>query len=187
MSTPTTATTAATAEPTGPALAALSRLPQGAFVARLEGIFEHSPWIAERAWSAGPFASIDALHAAMCLVVDTADPTEQLALICAHPELAGKEAEAGTLTTASTGEQRGAGLDQCSKEELERLRRLNEDYRARFGFPFVVAVKGLTRHQIMDRVEARLANARDTEFRTCLAEIGKIARFRLDALFGASA
>ena len=187
MSTPTTATTAATAEPTGPALAALSRLPQDAFVARLEGIFEHSPWIAERAWSAGPFDSIDALHAAMCLVVDTADPTEQLALICAHPELAGKEAEAGTLTTASTGEQRGAGLDQCSKEELERLRRLNEDYRARFGFPFVVAVKGLTRHQIMDRVEGRLANDRDTEFRTCLAEIGKIARFRLDAMFGANA
>jgi 2-oxo-4-hydroxy-4-carboxy-5-ureidoimidazoline decarboxylase len=179
MSTPS-----ATVPPSTPAaaLAALSALPQDAFVARLEGIFEHSPWIAERTWSAGPFDSVDALHAAMCLVVDTADATEQLALICAHPELAGKEAEEGTLTTASTGEQRGAGLDQCSKAELERLRRLNKDYRARFGFPFVVAVKGLTRHQIMDRVEARLANDRDTEFRTCLNEIGKIARFRLDAL-----
>ena len=165
------------------ALAALSKLPQDAFVARLAGIFAHSPWIAERAWSAGPFNSIDALHAAMCLTVDTAAPSEQLGLICAHPELAGKEAEEGTLTTASTGEQRGAGLDQCSKQELERLRQLNKDYRARFGFPFVVAVKGLTRHQIMDRVEARLANDRDTEFRTCLNEIGKIARFRLDAMF----
>lgn len=182
MSTPTT-----TIDCSGEALAELSRLPLDAFVARLEGIFEHSPWIAERAWSAGPFTSIDALHAAMSLVVDTADPTEQLGLICAHPELAGKEAEEGTLTTASTGEQRGAGLDQCSGEELERLRQLNQDYRARFGFPFVVAVKGLTRQQIMDRVEARLANDRDTEFRTCLNEIGKIARFRLDAMFAAGA
>ena len=169
------------------ALAELSNLPKDAFVARLEGIFEHSPWVAERAWSAGPFRSIDALHAAMCLAVDTADSKEQLGLICAHPELAGKEAEEGTLTTASTGEQRGAGLDQCSKAELQRLRQLNKDYRARFGFPFVVAVKGLTRHQIMDRVEARLANDRDTEFRTCLSEIAKIARFRLDAMFSTAA
>ncbi len=168
---------------TSSALAELSRLPQEAFVAHLEGIFEHSPWVAERAWSAGPFDSVDALHSAMCLVVDTAAHSEQFGLICAHPELAGKEAAAGTLTTASTGEQRGAGLDQCSQEELQRLRQLNHDYRARFGFPFVVAVKGLSRHQIMDQVDARLANERDTEFRTCLNEIGKIARFRLEAMF----
>ncbi|TAH42076.1 MAG: 2-oxo-4-hydroxy-4-carboxy-5-ureidoimidazoline decarboxylase [Betaproteobacteria bacterium] len=174
-----------TPDKTETVLAELSRLPQAEFVARLEGIFEHSPWIAERAWSAGPFGSIDALHAAMCLVVDAACKNEQLGLICAHPELAGKEAEEGTLTTASTGEQRGAGLDQCSKEELLRLRQLNKDYRARFGFPFVIAVKGLTRYQIMDAVDARLANDRDTEFRTCLREIGKIARFRLDAMFAA--
>ena len=173
----------ATLDPTEAALAALSRLPQVDFVARLDGIFEHSPWIAERAWSAGPFHSVDALHAAMTLVVDTASESEQLGLICAHPELAGKEAEAGTLTTASTGEQRGAGLDQCSREELQRLRELNRAYRERFGFPFVIAVKGLSRYQIMDAVEARLANDRATEFRTCLREIGKIARFRLDALF----
>ena len=177
----------ATPDRTEAALAELSRLPQAAFVARLEGIFEHSPWIAERTWSAGPFHNLDALHAAMCLVVDTACRTEQLGLICAHPELAGKEAEEGTLTTASTGEQRGAGLDQCSKEELQRLRQLNRDYRERFGFPFVIAVKGLTRYQIMDAVDARLANDRDTEFRTCLREIGKIARFRLDAMFGSNA
>ncbi|MCV2219495.1 2-oxo-4-hydroxy-4-carboxy-5-ureidoimidazoline decarboxylase [Thauera sp. Sel9] len=177
--------TSSPATDTTAALAKLSRLPQDAFVARLDGIFEHSPWIAERAWSAGPFTSVDALHAAMCLVVDNAAQSEQLALICAHPELAGKEAEEGTLTTASTGEQRGAGLDQCSKEELQRLRDLNKAYRERFGFPFVIAVKGLTRYQIMDGVEARLANDRETEFRTCLKEIGKIARFRLDALFAA--
>ncbi|HRP24558.1 MAG TPA: 2-oxo-4-hydroxy-4-carboxy-5-ureidoimidazoline decarboxylase [Thauera sp.] len=162
---------------------ALSALPQADFVARLEGIFEHSPWIAERAWSRRPFASVVELHAALLAVLDAASEAEQLALICAHPELAGKEAEEGTLTTASTGEQRGAGLDQCSKEELHRLRSLNKAYRQRFGFPFVVAVKGLSRHQIMDSVEARLANDRATEFKRCLLEIGKIARFRLDALF----
>lgn len=176
-------TQTATPDQTETALAALSRLPQTEFVARLEGMFEHSPWIAERAWAQRPFDSVDALHGAMLGVLDAASETEQLGLICAHPELAGKEAEAGTLTTASTGEQRGAGLDQCSKGELQRLRQLNRDYRERFGFPFVVAVKGLTRYQIMDTVEARLSNDRATEFRTCLREIGKIARFRLEALF----
>lgn len=166
------------------AMKSLSALSRAEFLAQLDGIFEHSPWVAERTWSAGPFTSVAALHAAMCLTVDNAAHSEQLALICAHPELAGKEAEAGTLTADSTGEQRGAGLDQCTAEELQRLRTLNKTYRERFGFPFVVAVKGLSRHQIMDQVEGRLANSRDDEFRACLREIGKIARFRLDARFG---
>lgn len=165
-------------------LAALSALPREEFTARLADIFEHSPWIAERAWAARPFADIDALHAAMLAVLANADEAEQLGLIRAHPELAGKEAATGTLTTASTGEQRGAGLDQCSADELQRLRGLNAAYRERFGFPFVIAVKGLSRYQIMDAVDARLANDAATEFRTCLTEIGKIARFRLDALLG---
>lgn len=160
----------------------LSTHPQEAFVARLDGIFEHSPWIPERAWAARPFASIDSLHAAMVAVVDAASEAEQLGLICAHPELAGKEAAAGTLTTASTGEQQGAGLDQCSADELVRLRQLNADYRARFGFPFVIAVKGLSRYRIMDAMETRLRNDRATEFRACLAQIARIARFRLEAL-----
>ncbi len=167
---------------TATALAALSALAQAAFVARLGGIFEHSPWIAERAWSARPFASVDALHDAMTSVLRAASTTEQLALIRAHPELAGKEAAAGTLTAASTSEQHGAGLDQCSAAELQRLRSLNAAYRARFDFPFVIAVKGLSRHQIIAALETRLNNDAATEFRTCLDEIGKIARFRLDAL-----
>lgn len=164
-------------------LSTLSSLSQADFAARLGDIFEHSPWIPERAWQRRPFASVDALHAAMVAAVDAASRDEQLGLIQAHPELAGKEAAAGTLTSASTGEQRGAGLDQCSAEELARLRRLNAAYRERFGFPFVIAVKGLSRYQIMDAVEARLNNDAATEFRACLTEIGKIARFRLDALF----
>lgn len=161
----------------------LSALPQADFVAALADIFEHSPWIPERAWAARPFADVGQLHAAMLTVLDAATPDEQLGLICAHPELAGKEAAEGTLTDASTAEQRGAGLDQCSKEELQRLRDLNAAYRARFGFPFVIAVKGLSRYQIMDGVDARLHNDQGTEFTACLREIGKIARFRLDALF----
>lgn len=163
-------------------LAALSDLSQDDFVARLGDIFEHSPWVAERAWSSRPFRSLDELHAAMVTTVDAASEVEQLALICAHPELAGKEAADGTLTRASTGEQKGAGLDQCSAEELARLRKLNVDYRERFGFPFVIAVKGLSRYQIMDTVEERLKNDKATEFRACLREIAKIGRFRLEAL-----
>ena len=163
---------------------ALSDLSKADFVSSLEGIFEHSPWIAERTWSRRPFSDIEALHTAMLATLESADETEKLGLICAHPELAGKEAAEGTLTAASTSEQRGAGLDQCSKEELLQLQSLNAAYRERFGFPFVVAVKGLSRYQIMDRIQSRLNNDRKTELNTCLNEIGKIARFRLDARLG---
>ena len=165
-------------------LTELSALPQAEFSQALGAIFEHSPWIPERAWALRPFATVEELHRAMLQVVRTADPAERLALIAAHPELAGKEAAAGTLTDASTHEQRGAGLDQCTADELARLRGLNARYRERFGFPFVIAVKGRSRYQIMDAIEERLHNGRDAEFETCLEQIGHIARFRLDALFG---
>ncbi|WP_298012089.1 2-oxo-4-hydroxy-4-carboxy-5-ureidoimidazoline decarboxylase [uncultured Castellaniella sp.] len=161
----------------------LSALPQSEFSRKLGAIFEHSPWIPERAWNARPFADVAALHQAMVRVVRQADPAEQLALIAAHPELAGKEAAEGTLTHESTGEQRGAGLDQCSAEELQRLRALNARYRERFGFPFVIAVKGRNRYQIMDAIEERLHNDQEAEFATCLDQIEQIARFRLDAQF----
>lgn len=164
-------------------LADFSDMPQAEFATRLGAIFEHSPWIAEGAWAARPFANVGQLHDAMLAVVDNASEADRLALICAHPELAGKEAASGALTHASTHEQRGAGLDQCSAEELSRLRALNAAYRERFGFPFVIAVKGFSRYQIMDAIETRLRHSRETEFAACLAEIGKIARFRLDALF----
>ncbi len=160
----------------------LSQLDQTSFCTRLDGIFEHSPWVAERAWSQRPFQLVDDLHRAMTDVVSNASQAEQLALIKAHPELAGKEATTGTLTDASASEQRGAGLDQCSGDELARLRQLNASYLERFGFPFVIAVKGLSRYQIMDAIEARLNNDANTEFQRCLQEISKIARFRLDAL-----
>jgi 2-oxo-4-hydroxy-4-carboxy-5-ureidoimidazoline decarboxylase len=154
-----------------------------AFVGELNGIYEHSPWIADKAWDQQPFANIDDLHLALMSVVQNASKDEQLGLICAHPELAGKEAEEGSLTTASTFEQQGAGLNQCSRDELQQLRTLNAQYRSKFGFPCVIAVKGLTRYQIMDSIQARLANSQETEFRDCLEQIYKIAKFRLDALF----
>lgn len=169
---------------TTPSLALLSQVDCDSFTARLGDIFEHSPWVAAAAWAKRPFSSIDALHQAMVDAVFAASHDQQLALIQAHPELAGKEAASGTLTHASTAEQRGAGLDQCSSEELARLRALNAAYSAHFGFPFVIAVKGLSRNQIMDAISARLENDAATEFQTSLQEIAKIGRFRLDALLG---
>lgn len=162
-------------------LARLSALEQDAFTRYLADIFEHSPWVAERAWAQRPFRSVDALHQCMVDTVDTASEAEQRALIMAHPELAGKQARAGALTPSSTREQRGAGLDQCSPDELVRLRTLNARYRDKFGVPFIIAVKGRDRYQIMDAMETRLANNADTEFHACLREIAQIARFRLEA------
>lgn len=164
-------------------VAALCQKGQEAFVSELGGIYEHSPWIAQRAWNQGPFSAVEDLHKALMSVVEQASQEEQLGLICAHPELAGKEAEEGSLTVASTYEQQGAGLNQCSREELDRLRKLNAAYRSKFGFPCVIAVKGLTRYQIMDTMQSRIANSQETEFRDCLEQIFKIAKFRLDALF----
>src|SRR3546814_1236691 len=126
---------------------------------------------------------LQAFHEALFDAGRQADAADQLALIRAHPELAGKQAIQGTPSKASAQEQQGAGLDQCSAGELERLNRLNAAYRKRFGFPFIIAVKGLSRHQIMDAIDARLLNDRDTELSTCLQEIGKNARFRLNARY----
>ena len=161
-------------------LEALNGSSRADFVARLGGIYEHSPWVAERAFAARPFASKDALHAAMQRTVQGASPDEQLALIRAHPELLGK-LEAAQLTEASRGEQAGAGLDRCTAAQKSRMQALNQAYREKFGFPFIVAVKGLDWAGIIERIEARLRNAREVEFATALQEIDRIARFRLEA------
>ena len=163
------------------AAATLGGLDRTAFVSRLGGIYEHSPWVAERAFAAGPFDSVDALHAAMQAAVLAAAPAEQMALIRAHPEL-GARLEAATVTDHSRAEQRGAGLDRCTAEEKSHMQVLNQRYREKFGFPFIVAVKGLDWAAIITRMEARLAHTREQEVATALAEIGRIARFRLEAL-----
>ena len=161
-------------------MSALNALSQAEFVGRLGGIYEHSPWVAERAFASRPFASVAALHAAMQDAMLSASPEEQMALIRAHPELLGK-LEAAQLTESSRSEQAGAGLDRCTPEQKARMQALNQEYREKFGFPFIVAVKGLDWGGIIARIGPRLAQARDAEVATALSEIGRIARFRLEA------
>jgi 2-oxo-4-hydroxy-4-carboxy-5-ureidoimidazoline decarboxylase len=163
----------------------LNGLDRAGFVAVLGGIYEKAPWVAERAFAARPFAAVADLFAAMQAVVTGADTTEQLGLICGHPELAGKVARAGALTAESRREQGSLGLDRLSDAELARFERLNAAYRERFGFPFIVCVRRHTRDSILDRFERRLGNSPEEERATALAEIGHIARLRLvDAVDG---
>ena len=163
----------------------LNSLSQADFTAALAGIFEHSPWIPEATWARRPFASVDELHAALCTTLAAADPAAKLALIRAHPELAGKLAIRGELTDASLREQAGAGLNQCSPEEFSRLTELNAAYIARFGFPFSLAVRGHDRGSIIANMTARVGNEREVEIATALAQIERIAGFRLRDLVGA--
>jgi len=159
--------------------AALSALERDAFVAALDGIFEHSPWVAEAAWAARPFADRDALLAALIAAMRSAPQSQQLALIRAHPELAGRAAVRGELTAESRGEQAGAGLDACSPEEFERLQWLNARYVAKFGFPFILAVRGYDRAGIIERFAERLAQRPDAEFNEALTQIERIAALRI--------
>jgi 2-oxo-4-hydroxy-4-carboxy-5-ureidoimidazoline decarboxylase len=163
----------------------LNRISTDAFVAALSGIFEHSPWVAELAARERPFASVDELHRKMSALVESAGDDRQLALINAHPELAGKAAVRGELTAESTREQSGAGLAQCTQEEFDRLLALNHAYREKFGFPFILAVRGFDRHGIIANFEARVNNNRADELRASLDQIYRIARFRLDELIDA--
>ncbi|MFJ2995514.1 2-oxo-4-hydroxy-4-carboxy-5-ureidoimidazoline decarboxylase [Pandoraea sp. NPDC087047] len=163
-------------------VAELSALSRAEFIAALDGIFEHSPWVAEAAWEDRPFATVNALHDAMCQAVIDAGEAPQLQLIRAHPELAGKAAVRGELTAESTREQAGAGLDQCSAEEFARLTELNDAYKARFGFPYILAVRGHTRSSIIEDFATRLENSRADEIETCLRHIFRIAGFRLQDL-----
>ncbi len=155
------------------------------FVAALSGIYEHSPWVARAVVSGRPFSSVDALADAMAQAVAGADDAAKMALICAHPQLAGRAAIAGELTDASAQEQRGAGLDRCSPEEFARLNALNDAYQAKFGFPFILAVKGHTRSSILADIAARVHNDPLSERAEALRQIDRIARLRLDALLAA--
>lgn len=163
-------------------LAELNALPEARFVATLGGIFEHSPWVAQRVAGARPFDSVDALHRAMVAEVDRASADERLTLIRAHPELAGRAAVRDELTVESKREQAGAGLSECSADEFARLTELNARYLARFRFPFILAVKGYDRSGIIDEFARRVDNEPDAELAEAIAQIARIARFRLDAL-----
>ncbi len=148
------------------------------FVAAVGSIFEDSPWVAERTWPHRPFASVDALHAAMSGEMAAADRTEQLALLRAHPDLGTR----ARMSDASTGEQTGAGLDRLTAGEFARLQQMNADYRQKFGFPFLFAVKGSTKHDIVAALERRLRASVEDEFEEALRQVSRIARFRLDEL-----
>lgn len=162
-----------------------SSLSRADFVDAFAEIYEHSPWVAEKAYDLGLDAQIDeidGLHQRMADILLSASRDLQLALINAHPDLAGKAAIRGELTASSTSEQAGAGIHECTAEEFARFTELNDAYKAKFGFPFIKAVKGSNRHQILAAFEERIHNSPDQEFATALAEINKIALFRLQAL-----
>lgn len=168
-----------------PTLGRLSAMSRKEFVAAVGSVFEHSPWIADRAWESGrPVASIGDLHEKLCAVVATASEDERVALMCAHPDLVGRLAREGRLTRESSAEQAAAGLDRLSADEIGAFDRYNAAYREKFGFPFVICARDNKKDAILAAFPIRLANTRDQEIAAALVEIYKIARLRLaDALW----
>ena len=148
------------------------------FVEAVGWVFEHSPWVAERAWDDRPFADRVAMHRAMTERVRVASRDEQLALLRAHPDLGARV----RMSEASMGEQAGAGLDQMTPDEHARLQAANAAYRERFGFPFLFAVRGSTLRDVLAALEARLHSTPTDEFETALRQVFRIAAFRLEGL-----
>ena len=159
-----------------------NRLGRDEFVARLGSVFEASPWVAQRAWGSRPFGSFAELHGAMVAAVSEASMGRRMALIRAHPDLAGKAAVAGELTPESTGEQASAGLDSLTQGEYEAFTEMNRTYKERYGFPMIVCVREHTKESILRNARSRLGNSREEEVETALGEIAKIARLRLQDL-----
>jgi len=157
----------------------LNVLSQNQFVEAVGWVFEHSPWVAEGAWPQRPFRDVGELHRAMVAVVTDADRERQAALLRAHPDLGAR----ARMSDASVGEQAGAGLDRLTPDDFARLQRLNAAYREKFGFPFLLAVKGSTSQQVLAALDARLPRTADEEFAEALQQVYRIARFRLDDLF----
>jgi 2-oxo-4-hydroxy-4-carboxy-5-ureidoimidazoline decarboxylase len=160
-------------------LADINNGDEAQFVGVLGDVFENSRWLVERAAATRPYPSRDALVAELVDVMNMAAQDEQLALIRAHPDLAGKAARAGELTDSSTREQAGAGLDQLTDEEFERFNQLNADYQARFGFPFIIAVRDHTKASILASFEARLNNEPAIEIAEAVRNIARIVSLRI--------
>jgi len=152
------------------------------FVARYGGVYEHSEWVAKEAFAMESHEP-DSLQKVMRGIIENAGHEAQLTLLCAHPDLAGKLAKSGALTNESTSEQASAGLDQCTSEEFEAFTTLNETYKARFGFPYILAVRGRHRTEILANFRSRVDNPPKTEFREALDQVHQIAALRLNALF----
>lgn len=159
-----------------------SALDRTRFVELHGRVYEHSPWIAEALWDAGlkpAHNEVEALHRDLAAIVEAAPRDKQLALLNAHPDLAGRLAVRGELTAESTSEQAGAGLDRCTPEEFRRFTELNDSYKRKFGFPFILAVKGKQRAEILANFEQRIHHDPETEFRTALDQVHRIALLRL--------
>ena len=160
-------------------------LSRATFIATFGGIYEHSPWVAEMLYDQGLDRNDGnpiKLAERMAAIVDAADDERKMALLCAHPELAGKLAISGSLTAESTAEQASAQLDQCSAKEFAEFQSLNQRYHETFGHPFIIAVRGLDRAKILAAFRKRVNHSAQVEFQTALAEVHKIAKLRLDQL-----
>ena len=166
----------------GPDMATINAMDRAAFVEKFGGIFENSPWVAEQAWDKRPFADVDALHAAMVDVAKFASAPRQLALLQAHPDLAGKEAKAGAMTASSVTEQASAGLNSLSKDEMAEISDLNAAYKTKFGFPFIIAVRMHSKEGIFFEFRRRLRNDTATEYADDLQNVYAITRLRLAKL-----
>jgi len=160
-------------------LTQINSLSREDFVCVIGPVFEDSPWVADATWSKRPFKSLELLHGALCKTVQTSTEAKQVDLIRAHPDLAGRAAQSGTLTPASTSEQTSAGLNKLSDEEIARFQKSNQSYRDKFGFPFVVCARLNKKEAILKGLEVRLKHSRKEEIKTALAEIEKIAYLRL--------
>lgn len=156
------------------------------FITRFGGVYEHSPWVAKTALDRNDDQlelNVDSLGDMMAAIVDDAGEDRQLALLRAHPDIAGRLAVQGQLTQSSSEEQKSAGLDQCTPVELAKFQSLNQTYTTKFGFPFILAVSGRNRAEILENFEARIANGLEEEFATALREVHKIAGIRLAKIF----
>lgn len=165
-----------------PTLATLNTLDLAAFIGALGHLFEHSPWVADETWPHRPFRDAAHLHAALCATMRAATSERQLALIRAHPDLAGRLARQNALTADSSREQASAGLDRLTDDELAEFQRLNTAYLARFGFPFIICARLNAKSAILSAMKTRLPNTAEIEFITALGEIEKIAQLRLNDL-----
>jgi 2-oxo-4-hydroxy-4-carboxy-5-ureidoimidazoline decarboxylase len=162
-----------------PTLAEINAMDRAAFTAALGGLFEHSPWVADETWARRPFRDAVHLHAELCAIMRGASRERQLALIQAHPDLAGRLALAGKLTAESTREQAIAGLTGMDADEFGAFQRLNDAYRARFGFPFIICARLNARTAILSAMQTRISNTPEQEHAAALVEIEKIAGLRL--------
>ncbi|GHB34401.1 uricase [Pseudovibrio japonicus] len=158
----------------------VNQFTQDTFVEVFGNVAEHSPWVAVVAQRSAPFTSREALIEAFTQALQAADEGSKLALIRAHPDLAGKAARAGEMAQASVDEQAGAGLDLLNNAEYEQFTELNEAYKSRYGFPFIFAVKGADKHQILEAFRVRLQNSLEEEFAEALRQVCRIFRFRLE-------